>query len=157
MHIGGGHSLFIYLCVWKRGGMLIFSPWWGGHAFLSSRNRGGQHFFPYSEALSATSPSAEIYEQSLSIKRQYGIADNSSNKVCKPCIQTIKRMNHAVSWQSAGPNVCMTEPTVWLSSRPYSLQPMILVQHWLHSSTCFSLLTVSIPLLITLVPSRSSC
>ena len=27
---------------------------------------GGQHFFSYSEALSATHPSAEIYEQSLS-------------------------------------------------------------------------------------------
>ena len=60
-------TLFIYLCVWKRGGMLFFSPLWGGHAILLSRNRGGgQHFLSYSEALSAIPPpSTEIYKQSL--------------------------------------------------------------------------------------------
>ena len=60
-------TLFIYLCVWKRGGVCYFShPDGGGHAILSSRNRGGgQHFFSYSEALSANPPSAEIYERSL--------------------------------------------------------------------------------------------
>ena len=38
-------TLFIYLCVWKRGGMIFFSPRWGGHAILSSRDRGGNIFF----------------------------------------------------------------------------------------------------------------
>ena len=138
---GGGHQFlmnvyrggvihFSYICVFGKGGVCYFSHPDGEVMHFYHLGIGGVNiFFPYSEALSATSPSTEIYEQSLSRKRQYGIADNSSNKVCKPCIQTIKRMNHAVSWQSAGPNVCMTEATVWLSSRPYSLQPMILVQH----------------------------
>ena len=51
--------------------MLFFSPLTGGgHAILSSRNRGGQHIFSYSEALSATPPSGEIYEQSLTPEDQ---------------------------------------------------------------------------------------
>ena len=148
--MGGSFTFHIFVCLEK-----------GGYAIFLTLMGGGQHFFPYSEVLSATPPSAEIYEQSLRIKRQYGIADNSSNKVCKPCIQTIKRMNRAVSWQSSCWPKCLHDRTycmgLWLSSRPYSLQPIILVQHGLHSSTCFSLLTVSIPLLITLVPSRSRC
>ena len=40
-----------------KGGVCYFShPDGGGHAILSSRNGGGQHFFSYSEALSATPP-----------------------------------------------------------------------------------------------------
>ena len=58
--------IHIFVCL-EKGGVCYFShPDGGGHAILSSRNRGGQHFFSYSEALSATPPpSAEIYEQSL--------------------------------------------------------------------------------------------
>ena len=38
----------------------------GGYAIFLTLMGGGQHFFSYSEALSATPPpSAEIYEQSL--------------------------------------------------------------------------------------------
>ena len=54
------------MCLEKGGYAIFLTLMGGGHAILSSRNRGGQHFFSYSEALSATSPSAEIYEQSLS-------------------------------------------------------------------------------------------
>ena len=42
-------------------------------------------------------------------------------------------------------------------SRPYGLQPMILVQHCWNLSISIPQLTVSIPFLITLVPSRSPC
>ena len=55
----------VLMRVWKRGVRYFSHPDGGGYAILSSRNRGGQHFFSYSEALSATTPSAEIYEQSL--------------------------------------------------------------------------------------------
>ena len=42
-------------------------------------------------------------------------------------------------------------------SRPYGLQPMILVLHCWNLPISIPQLTVSIPFLITLVPSRSLC
>ena len=59
-----------YKCVFGKGGVCYFShPDGGGHAILSSRNRGIDFFFSYSEALSPTPPpSAEIFEQSLILR-----------------------------------------------------------------------------------------
>ena len=50
--------IHIFVCLEKGGWYAIFLTLMGGwgHSILSSRNRGGQHFFSYSEALSATPP-----------------------------------------------------------------------------------------------------
>ena len=57
-----------------------------------------------------------------------------------------------VSWSGV-----YTPTTRVRRSRPYGLQPMILVQHCWNLSISIPQLTVSIPFLITLVPSRSLC
>ena len=59
-----------YKCVFGKGGVAIFLTLMGGvMQFYHLGIWGGQHFFSYSEALSATPPpSAEIYEQSLSVQ-----------------------------------------------------------------------------------------
>ena len=68
MHIGGGSFTFhIFVCL-EKGGCYFSHPDGEVMHFYHLGIGGGQHFFPYSEALSATSPSTEIYEQSLSIK-----------------------------------------------------------------------------------------
>ena len=53
------------MCVWKRGGYAIFLTLMGGVMQFSHLGMGGVNIFCYSKALSATLPSAEIYEQSL--------------------------------------------------------------------------------------------
>ena len=55
-------------CVFGKGGLCYFShpDGWGGHAILSSRNRGRVNiFFLLRGAVCHPPPSAEIYEQSL--------------------------------------------------------------------------------------------
>ena len=63
---------------------------------------------------------------------------------------------YPVSWYPLWSGVYIPTTRV-RRSRPYSLQPMILVLHRWNLSISIPQLTVSIPFLITLVPSRFLC
>ena len=59
-------TLFIYLCVWKRRGMLFFSPWWGGGVMQFYHvGIGGVNIFFLLRGAVCHPPPAKIYEQSL--------------------------------------------------------------------------------------------
>ena len=73
-------TLFIYLCVWKRGSMLFFSPWWGGvMQFYRLGIGGGSIFFFWLWGTVCHPPSVEIYEQSLSCLLTYLLDKSYSN------------------------------------------------------------------------------
>ena len=71
------------LNVFGKGGICYFAhPDGGGHAILSSRNRGGLHFFFLTPRCCLPPlPSAEIYEQSLneSSSREWAILEKRSS------------------------------------------------------------------------------
>ena len=94
------------MCVWKRGGMLFFSPWWGGvMQFYHLGMGGGSTVFFLLWGAVCQPPSAEIYEQSLTawtctsielgLYVSYGCKQHPRTclEKCQPCIVTAAAYN----------------------------------------------------------------